>query len=189
MLPVSARQYSCVMSASFWLPNFGFSSRPKLSVASRGWNQPFGTHVAIFQPKPRSSLHPSRPFSLAFSLAGDFPTAIIFFCPTEPLPGFRLGNARTCLIIRGRKQKKPAITRASGVFFIPLATGLGRTRDYSHSIVAGGLLLTSYVTRLMPRTSLIMRPEVRFSSEYGSSAQSAVMKSVVCTARMATTYS
>lgn len=81
MLSVCARKYSCVMSASFWLPNFGFSSRPKLSVASRGWNQPFGTHVAIFQPKPRSSLHPSRPFSLAFSLAGDFPTAIIFFAP------------------------------------------------------------------------------------------------------------
>ena len=54
-------------------------------------------------------------------------------------------------------------------------------------MVAGGLLDTSYATRLMPRTSLMMRPETFFSSAYGSSAQSAVMKSLVCTARSATT--
>ena len=36
--------------------------------------------------------------------------------------------------------------------------------NHSHSIVAGGLLLTSYVTRLMPRTSLMMRLLTFFSS-------------------------
>lgn len=33
--------------------------------------------------------------------------------------------------------------------------------NYSHSIVAGGLLVMSYTTRLTPSTSLIMRLEVR----------------------------
>lgn len=65
-------------------------------------------------------------------------------------------------------------------------TGL-TIQSHSHSIVAGGLLLTSYVTRLMPRTSLMMRPDTFLSRAYGSSAQSAVMKSLVCTARRATT--
>ena len=35
---------------------------------------------------------------------------------------------------------------------------------HSHSIVAGGLLLTSYTTRLMPRTSLMMRVLTRLST-------------------------
>jgi hypothetical protein len=53
-------------------------------------------------------------------------------------------------------------------------------------MVAGGLELTSYVTRLIPRTSLMMRELTFLSSAYGSSAQSAVMKSLVCTALNAT---
>lgn len=73
-----------------------------------------------------------------------------------------------------------------------LADNHGRGSDrgsgrHSHSMVAGGLLDTSYATRLMPRTSLMMRPDTFFSRLYGSSAQSAVMKSEVCTARSATT--
>ena len=36
---------------------------------------------------------------------------------------------------------------------------------YSHSIVAGGLPLTSYTTRLMPRTSLMMRLDTLPKSE------------------------
>ena len=36
-----------------------------------------------------------------------------------------------------------------------------RQRDHSHSIVPGGLLVTSYTTRLTPLTSLIMRVAVR----------------------------
>lgn len=35
---------------------------------------------------------------------------------------------------------------------------------YSHSIVAGGLLVMSYATRLMPGTSATMRPEMRAST-------------------------
>ena len=38
------------------------------------------------------------------------------------------------------------------------------TRPYSHSIVAGGLLLMSYTTRFTPFTSLMMRVEMRASS-------------------------
>jgi len=54
-----------------------------------------------------------------------------------------------------------------------------RTSIHSHSIVAGGLLLTSYTTRLSPRTSLMMREDTLASSACGSGAQSAVMKSKV----------
>lgn|GEM_PF-6398611 len=34
-------------------------------------------------------------------------------------------------------------------------------RRYSHSIVPGGLLVTSYTTRLIPRTSLMIRVATR----------------------------
>lgn len=54
---------------------------------------------------------------------------------------------------------------------------------HSHSIVAGGLPEMSYTTRLIPRTSLMIRFDARPSSAYGRCAQCAVMKSVVCTAR------
>lgn len=58
-----------------------------------------------------------------------------------------------------------------------------RTSIHSHSIVAGGLPEMSYTTRLIPRTSLMIRLDARPSSAYGRCAQCAVMKSVVCTAR------
>src|SRR5512140_1917860 len=48
---------------------------------------------------------------------------------------------------------------------------------YSHSIVPGGLLVTSYTTRLIPRTSLTMRVPMRFNTSPGSSTISAVMPS------------
>src|SRR5207249_4613741 len=63
------------------------------------------------------------------------------------------------------------------------------TQCYSHSIVAGGLLLISYTTRFTPFTSLMIRVEILASKSYGRCDQSAVMKSSVCTARMATTFS
>ncbi len=59
-------------------------------------------------------------------------------------------------------------------------------RSYSHSIVAGGLELTSYVTRLTPATSLMIRDAMRPSNSYGSRLQSAVMKSSLSTHRMQT---
>jgi hypothetical protein len=44
----------------------------------------------------------------------------------------------------------------------------GPTSDYrafySHSIVAGGLLVMSYTTRLIPRTSFTIRVEIRAST-------------------------
>ena len=43
------------------------------------------------------------------------------------------------------------------------AEGPRSAANHSHSIVAGGLDETSYVTRLMPRTSLMMRLDTRFS--------------------------
>ncbi len=64
-----------------------------------------------------------------------------------------------------------------------------KTQNHSHSIVAGGFPLMSYTTRLMPRTSLMMRLDTLPSSSWGSGAQCAVMKSCVCTARNATTHS
>jgi hypothetical protein len=60
---------------------------------------------------------------------------------------------------------------------------------HSHSIVAGGLLEMSYTTRLIPRTSLMIRLEIVASTSYGTRAQSAVMKSWLSTARRATTWS
>src|SRR5512138_2643414 len=48
---------------------------------------------------------------------------------------------------------------------------------HSHSIVAGGLLVISYTTRLIPSTSLTMRLATLASSSLGRRAQSAVMKS------------
>ena len=62
-------------------------------------------------------------------------------------------------------------------------------RPHSHSIVLGGLELMSYTTRFTPRTSLMIRVEIRPSTSYGMGYQSAVMKSSVCTARTAITSS
>ena len=56
-------------------------------------------------------------------------------------------------------------------------------RPYSHSIVEGGFELMSRATRLMPRTSLMMRFEMRASSSCGSWTQSAVIASSDSTTR------
>src|SRR5690606_23972981 len=60
---------------------------------------------------------------------------------------------------------------------------------YSHSIVPGGFEVMSYTTRLMPRTSLVIRDETRASRSCESRAQSAVMPSDDVTARRATVFS
>jgi len=84
-------------------------------------------------------------------------------------------------------EKKAATHRRAYLLALPgRLSGDGR---HSHSIVAGGLPLMSYTTRLIPRTSLMMRLLTLPSRLWGSSAQWAVMKSWVCTARRATTYS
>ena len=66
-------------------------------------------------------------------------------------------------------------------------SALGRT--YSHSMVAGGFELTSYTTRFTPSTSLMIRVDIRASTSCGNGNQSAVIPSVLVTARRATTLS
>src|SRR5664279_5895013 len=66
-----------------------------------------------------------------------------------------------------------------------LCGSTSHTGDHSHSIVPGGLLVTSYTTRLIPFTSFTMRLEIIFSTSCGRGTQSAVMPSSECTARMA----
>src|SRR5215469_8872656 len=62
-----------------------------------------------------------------------------------------------------------------------------RTREgYSHSIVPGGLLVTSSTTRLISLTSLVIRVATRASTGSGSRAQSAVMASSLVTGRSTT---
>src|SRR4051812_48785290 len=57
---------------------------------------------------------------------------------------------------------------------------------YSHSIVPGGLLVTSSTTRFTAGTSLVMRVEIRASTSYGIRAQSAVIASSLVTGRSTT---
>lgn len=63
--------------------------------------------------------------------------------------------------------------------------GVGRAGAYSHSIVPGGLLVMSYVTRLMPRTSLTIRVATRVRNATSNGYTSAVMPSTEVTARSA----
>lgn len=58
--------------------------------------------------------------------------------------------------------------------------------NYSNSIVPGGLLVRSYITRLTPLTSLMIRFITFCSTSKGISEHSAVIKSVVLTALNAT---
>src|SRR5262249_26422733 len=55
---------------------------------------------------------------------------------------------------------------------------------YSHSIVAGGVDVTSRPTRLTPGISFTMRAEIVSTRSYGSRAQSAVIASSLVTARI-----
>ena len=57
---------------------------------------------------------------------------------------------------------------------------------YSHSMVPGGLLVTSIATRLISRTSLVIRVEIVSITSYGSLAQSAVIASSDVTGRSTT---
>ena len=63
-----------------------------------------------------------------------------------------------------------------------------RTRDYSHSMVPGGLLVMSKTTRFTPFTSFTIRLLMRASTSYGTRAQSAVIASSLVTTLMATTF-
>jgi len=52
-----------------------------------------------------------------------------------------------------------------------------QSHHYSHSMVPGGLLVTSSTTRLTSGTSLVIRVEIRASTSYGTRVQSAVIAS------------
>src|SRR4051812_38309970 len=54
---------------------------------------------------------------------------------------------------------------------------------YSHSMVPGGLLVTSSTTRLTSATSLVIRVEILASTSYGNRVQSAVIASSLDTGR------
>src|SRR3954452_171011 len=58
--------------------------------------------------------------------------------------------------------------------------------SYSHSMVPGGLLVMSRVTRLTSATSLVMRVEIFSSRSNGRRAQSAVIASSEVTGRRTT---
>jgi hypothetical protein len=61
----------------------------------------------------------------------------------------------------------------------------GRFRfSYSHSMVAGGLLVMSYTTRLMWATSFTIRVDIFSSTSHGILAQSEVIPSIEVTARI-----
>ena len=60
---------------------------------------------------------------------------------------------------------------------------------YSHSIVAGGFELISYTTRLIPFTLLIISFDTFPKNSYGKWHQSAVIPSVLVTARKAIAFS
>ena len=63
------------------------------------------------------------------------------------------------------------------------------SRRHSHSMVAGGFVEMSYTTRFTPLTSFIILLDIWPSTSKGMCEKSAVMKSVVSTARMAMTFS
>ena len=59
-------------------------------------------------------------------------------------------------------------------------------RSHSHSMVPGGLLVTSSTTRLTPSTSLVIRVDTRASTSWGTRVQSAVIASSLLTGRSTT---
>src|SRR5690606_39777742 len=58
-----------------------------------------------------------------------------------------------------------------------------RRETHSHSMVPGGLDVTSRTTRFTSRTSLVMRLEIFDSTSYGRRVQSAVIASSLDTGR------
>ena len=100
------------------------------------------------------------------------------------------GTARRELTGRRGRSGEPAPKRANAALgrsdlpnaaFAPSAPA-----GYSHSMVPGGLLVTSSTTRLTSATSFVIRVEMRSSTSYGSRVQSAVIASSELTGRSTT---
>ena len=68
----------------------------------------------------------------------------------------------------------------------PAGRARPRRPRHSHSMVPGGLLVTSRTTRLTSGTSLVMRVEIRAIRSYGRRDQSAVIASSLDTGRSTT---
>ena len=94
------------------------------------------------------------------------------------LPIIYLLHGKLNRIERGRRWREKNPGRRSGAVISISA--------YSHSTVAGGLLVISYTTRDTLRTSFGMRVPAASSTDSGSFVQSALMKSSVVTERSAT---
>ena len=56
------------------------------------------------------------------------------------------------------KNTSDVVAKIALYFYFLYKNQIVANKPYSHSIVAGGLLDTSYVTREMPSISLMMRP-------------------------------
>src|SRR5690606_5467982 len=82
-----------------------------------------------------------------------------------------------------RLRHLPQVTPARSIKLRLLAKRGECVSNHSHSIVPGGLLVTSSTTRLISRTSLVIRVEMRSSTSYGTRAQSAVIASSLVTGR------
>jgi len=123
----------------------------------------------MFPGKKKNRTSEAALLNLSFSRAACLPFAIILLCG-------RVETNSINPVSQGKVTgQKPCIH-----------AGLSRFNGHSHSIVAGGLLVMSYTTRFTPLTSLMIRLDAAASSSSGRRAQSAVMKSVVDTARSAT---
>ncbi len=86
----------------------------------------------------------------------------------------------------GTLQQQGSGEKRHGLHAAAAAAGRSVKSAYSHSMVAGGLEVMSYTTRLTLSTSLTMRTEIFSSTSQGMRAQSAVMPSMDVTARMPT---
>ena len=67
-------------------------------------------------------------------------------------------RCRGCMrVLRGRASAQEKARRGG-------PDDVSQMRDYSHSMVPGGLLVMSITTRFIPRTSLVIRPDIRSST-------------------------
>src|SRR3989304_3949195 len=109
---------------------------------------------------------------------------VVFPAPLGPRkpknsPGFTINDKSST----AAKLPNFFVTFWSSIMRLDWMYGLLR---YSHSMVAGGLELMSYTTRLIPLSSLMILLEAATRTSCGIFAQSAVIPSTLVTARRAT---
>ena len=87
------------------------------------------------------------------------------------------------LVFSPGRRRKPHETTVPRPVWWPGRCRVQSGGNHSHSIVPGGLLVTSSTTRLTSATSLVIRVEMRSSTSYGRRVQSAVIASSLETGR------